>query len=129
LQQFCKLLKILAKYRAALAWRTVPPDNDGAVLSLLEDGIGPLYLHYIDDQRARLDSLGRHDLAEVFGKWQVYRMAAPAPATVSAVATAAAASAVAQGAALPSPHHFVLQRKVRERKMLQHAIRALHLRY
>jgi hypothetical protein len=103
LQQFCKLLKILAKYRAALAWRTVPPDNDGAVVSLLEDGIGPLYLHYIDDQRARLDSLGRHDLAEVFGKWQVYRMAAPAPATVSAVATAAAASAVAQGAALPSP--------------------------
>jgi hypothetical protein len=39
LQQFWKLLKILAKYRAALAWRTVPPDNDGAVLSLLEDGI------------------------------------------------------------------------------------------
>jgi hypothetical protein len=55
---------------AALAWRTVPPDNDGAVLSLLEDGIRPLYLHYIDDQRARLDSLGRYDLAEVFGKWQ-----------------------------------------------------------
>jgi hypothetical protein len=55
---------------AALAWRTMPPDNDGAVLSLLEDGIRPLYLHYIDDQRARLDSLGRHDLAEVFGKWQ-----------------------------------------------------------
>src|SRR5215211_2355757 len=55
---------------AALAWRTVPPDNDGAVLSLLEYGIRPLYLHYIDDQRARLDSLRRHDLAEVFGKWQ-----------------------------------------------------------
>jgi predicted nucleotidyltransferase len=55
---------------AALAWRTVPPDNDGAVLSLLEYGIRPLYLHYIDDQRARLESLGRHDLAEVFGKWQ-----------------------------------------------------------
>jgi hypothetical protein len=54
----------------ALAWRTVPPDNDSAVLSLLEDGIRPLYLHYIDDQRARLDSLGRHDLAEVFGEWQ-----------------------------------------------------------
>jgi len=55
---------------AALAWRTVPPDNDSAVLSLLEDEISPLYVHYIDDQRARLDSLRRHDLAEVFGKWQ-----------------------------------------------------------
>ena len=55
---------------AAIAWRTVPPENDGAVLSLLEDGIRPLYLHYIDDQQARLDSLGHHDLAEVFGKWR-----------------------------------------------------------
>jgi hypothetical protein len=55
---------------AALAWRTVPPENDGAVLSLLEDGMVPLYLHYIDDQRARLASLGRHDLAEVFGQWR-----------------------------------------------------------
>jgi hypothetical protein len=55
---------------AAIAWRTVPPENDGAVLSLLEDGMRPLYLHYIDEQRARLASLGRHDLAEVFGKWQ-----------------------------------------------------------
>jgi hypothetical protein len=55
---------------AALAWRTVPPENDGAVLSLLEDGMVPLYLHYIDDQRAPLASLGRHDLAEVFGQWR-----------------------------------------------------------
>jgi len=53
---------------AALAWRTVPPENDKAVLSLLEDGIRPLYLHYIDDQRTRLASVGRYDLAEVFGK-------------------------------------------------------------
>jgi hypothetical protein len=48
----------------------VPPENDKAVLSLLEDGIRPLYLHYIDDQRTRLASVGRYDLAEVFGKWQ-----------------------------------------------------------
>jgi predicted nucleotidyltransferase len=54
----------------ALAWRTVPPENEGAVLSLLEEGMLPLYLHYIDDQRARLASLGRHDLVEAFDQWQ-----------------------------------------------------------
>jgi hypothetical protein len=55
---------------AALVWRTVPPENDEAVLLLLEAGIVPLYLHYIDDQRARLAALGRHDLAEAFGQWR-----------------------------------------------------------
>ena len=55
---------------AALAWRTVPPENDEAVLSLLEAGMVPLYLHYIDDQRARLAALRRHDLAEAFGQWR-----------------------------------------------------------
>jgi len=55
---------------AALAWRTVPPENDEVVLSLLEAGMVPLYLHYIDDQRARLAALGRHDLAEAFGQWR-----------------------------------------------------------
>ena len=55
---------------AALAWRTVPPENDEAVLALLEDGMIPLYLNYIDDQRARLAALGHHDLAEAFGQWR-----------------------------------------------------------
>ena len=55
---------------AALAWRTEPPENDEVVLSLLEAGMVPLYLHYIDDQRARLVELGRHDLAEAFGQWR-----------------------------------------------------------
>jgi len=55
---------------AALAWRRVPPENDEVVLSLLEAGMVPLYLHYIDDQRARLVDLGRHDLAETFGQWR-----------------------------------------------------------
>src|SRR5215212_1726961 len=55
---------------AALAWRTVPPENDDVVLSLLEAGMVPLYLHYIDDQRARLAALGRHDLAEAFVQWR-----------------------------------------------------------
>jgi predicted nucleotidyltransferase len=54
---------------AAFAWRTVPPENDEEVLSLLEAGMVPLYLHYIDDQRARLAALGRHDLVEAFGQW------------------------------------------------------------
>ena len=55
---------------AALAWRTVPPENDGAVLSLLEAGMVPLYLNYIDNQRVRLAALGCHDLAGVFGQWR-----------------------------------------------------------
>jgi len=55
---------------AALAWRAVPPENDEAVLSLLEAGMVPLYLHYIDDQRARLAALGRHDLSEAFVQWR-----------------------------------------------------------
>jgi hypothetical protein len=55
---------------AALAWRTVPPESDEVVLSLLEAGMVPLYLHYIDNQRARLAALGRHDLAEAFGQWR-----------------------------------------------------------
>ena len=54
----------------ALAWRTVPPENNETVLSLLEAEIVPLYLHYIDNQRALLAALGRHDLAEAFGQWR-----------------------------------------------------------
>jgi hypothetical protein len=55
---------------AALAWRSMTPENDEVVLSLLKAGVVPLYLHYIDDQRARLAALGRHDLAEAFGQWR-----------------------------------------------------------
>jgi hypothetical protein len=55
---------------AALAWRTVPPENDEAVLALLEAAMIPLYLHYIDDQRARLAAIGHSDLAEGFGQWR-----------------------------------------------------------
>ena len=54
----------------ALAWRTVPPENNETVLSLLEAEIVPLYLHYIDNQRALLAALGRYDLAEAFGQWR-----------------------------------------------------------
>jgi hypothetical protein len=55
---------------AALDWRTAPPESDEAVLSLLESEMVPLYLHYIDNQRAHLAALGRHDLAEAFGQWR-----------------------------------------------------------
>jgi len=55
---------------AALTWRRMPPENYEVVLSLLEAGMVPLYLHYIDDQRARLAALRRHDLAEAFGQWR-----------------------------------------------------------
>jgi hypothetical protein len=55
---------------AALGWRMVPPENDEVALSLLEAGMVPLYLHYIDDHRARLVALGCHDLAEAFGQWR-----------------------------------------------------------
>ena len=54
---------------AALTWRTAPPENEEAILSLLETGMVPLYLHYIDDHRARLAALGRDDLSEAFGQW------------------------------------------------------------
>ena len=55
---------------AALAWRTAPPENEEIILSLLETGMVPLYLHYINDHRARLAALGRHDLTEAFGQWE-----------------------------------------------------------
>jgi hypothetical protein len=48
----------------------VPPENNETVLSLLEAEIVPLYLHYIDNQRALLAALGRYDLAEAFGQWR-----------------------------------------------------------
>ena len=32
--------------------------------------VASLYLHYIDDQRARLAALGRHDLSEAFVQWR-----------------------------------------------------------
>jgi hypothetical protein len=54
---------------AALTWRSVPPDEAQAK-ALLQREMIPLYLHYIDDHRARLIGLGRHDLAEAFVEWR-----------------------------------------------------------
>jgi hypothetical protein len=50
---------------AALAWRTVPPDEKAAV-ELLHRQVVPLYLHYVDDHIARLESSDRSELARAF---------------------------------------------------------------
>jgi hypothetical protein len=55
---------------AALAWRTAPPNDYEAAAELLREQMVPLYLHYIDDHIARLDSLGRVDLARAFDDWR-----------------------------------------------------------
>ena len=55
---------------AALAWRTSPPADDVAAAALLREQMVPLYLHYIADHVARLDSLGEAELAEAFRDWR-----------------------------------------------------------
>jgi hypothetical protein len=54
---------------AALTWRTAPPDGAEATRLLRKEMI-PLYLHYIDDHTARLQAVGRLDLAEAFTEWR-----------------------------------------------------------
>jgi hypothetical protein len=61
---------------AALAWRNEPPGEEPAT-ALLQDGMIPLYLHYIDDHVARLASIGRTDLADAFGEWRRRILARP----------------------------------------------------
>ena len=55
---------------AGLAWRSAPPDDEGAALALLRSELVPLYLHYLDDHTGRLARLGRADLAEAFQAWR-----------------------------------------------------------
>jgi hypothetical protein len=54
---------------AALRWRTNVPADDEA-LPVLEHELIPLYRAFIDDHRARLAAIGRHDLAAAFGAWR-----------------------------------------------------------
>jgi hypothetical protein len=54
---------------AALAWRTAEPTDEVAAAALLREHMVPLYLHYIADQIARLDSLGESELADAFRDW------------------------------------------------------------
>jgi hypothetical protein len=51
----------------ALAWRTLPPDPETA---LLERELLPLYLQYLDDHITRLHDLGSADLAADFIAWR-----------------------------------------------------------
>lgn len=55
--------------RAALGWRTAPPDSSVA-LPLLAQEIMPLYLAYLEDHVSRLSALGRRDLARAFDEWR-----------------------------------------------------------
>jgi hypothetical protein len=54
---------------AALAWRSQPPSGDEAT-TLLSQQLIPLYVHYIDDHIARLDTAGSHRLAGRFRRWR-----------------------------------------------------------
>jgi len=54
----------------ALAWRTVAPADEAAAAVLLREQMVPLYLHYIADHIARLDSLGEAELASAFREWR-----------------------------------------------------------
>jgi predicted nucleotidyltransferase len=55
---------------AAYAWRTSPPADQARAAALLRDELTPLYAHYIDDHVARLDAVGRTDLADGFRAWR-----------------------------------------------------------
>jgi hypothetical protein len=63
---------------AALRWRRAAWSDDRAAASLLEDQLVALYLHYIDDHVARLQSVGEPQLAEGFERWR-NRLAAEDP--------------------------------------------------
>jgi len=56
--------------RAALAWRTAEPIDDDEVADLLRKGMVNLYLYYIDDHVARLNGLGKVELARAFMEWR-----------------------------------------------------------
>ena len=55
---------------AGLHWRTVPPDDEAAAVTLLERELRPLYLEYIDDHTTRLQDLGSAELASAFTAWR-----------------------------------------------------------
>jgi hypothetical protein len=59
-----------ALVEAALAWRIVPPTDEKAAVELLRQQIVPLYVHYLDDHIARLESLDRRALARAFERWR-----------------------------------------------------------
>ncbi len=59
---------------AAMAWRREPPAGDQAAALLARDLL-PLYLHYLDDHGARLDTAGQPRLAQRFRRWRARLLA------------------------------------------------------
>lgn len=55
---------------AGLAWRTAEPNDQEKVADLLRKNMVPLYLYFIDDHVARLDALGKVELARAFRAWR-----------------------------------------------------------
>jgi hypothetical protein len=55
---------------AARAWRTGAPFDEAGATELLDQQTLPLYLHYVSDHVARLESLGRDELADSFRNWR-----------------------------------------------------------
>jgi hypothetical protein len=55
---------------AAHRWRTAPPPEASTVVGLLQAGMVPLYLRFIDDHFGRLARLGYEDLAQAFERWR-----------------------------------------------------------
>jgi hypothetical protein len=55
---------------AALRWRINPPSDQSAASQLLREELLPLYLYYIDEHIARLDSLDEIGLAAAFREWR-----------------------------------------------------------
>jgi hypothetical protein len=60
---------------AALGWRLSAPASTDEVVTLLGQGLIPLYRYFIDDHRQRLVKMGRGDLAERYERWQARLLA------------------------------------------------------
>jgi hypothetical protein len=55
---------------AALGWRMAAPGDQDEVADLLRKDMVPLYVYYIEDHVARLNGLGRVELARAFMDWR-----------------------------------------------------------
>ena len=60
---------------AALGWRLTAPASTDDAVTLLRQGLIPLYRYFIEDHRQRLVKMGRGDLAERYERWQARLLA------------------------------------------------------
>jgi hypothetical protein len=63
---------------AAVSWRLAAPETDEAI-TLLGQGLIPLYLYFTEDHRRRLASMGRNDLAGRYERWRERLLAGGKP--------------------------------------------------